>query len=303
VLAEGSGFSAEVDFVTRRALVFRLIRFSLIPFALRQTIQRRRVTIVVYHDPDPGTFERHLALLRRLYNIVRLADAVRALSEGSLRSLPPKALAVTLDDGHRRNFQLKPVLEKLDVPVTIFVCTGIVGTRRGFWFKHVELPTPLKTLSDEERVRQLLALGFDEEEELAVRDALSREEMLEMRGPLVDFESHTVSHPILPYCSDAKTRAEICHSRDDLIRSRASRGYALSYPNGVYSDREIRFAKECGYACALTTDGGYNSHRTDLFRLRRLGIYDRASLDEVVVETSGLWRAIRRRKPRYMGAS
>src|SRR3954468_11430784 len=103
-----------------RKLVFRLLRLSLVPLVLRHTAQRGRVTIVVYHDPDPETFEVPLTVLRRLYNIVPL----RAVVEGG--RLPPRALVVTLDDGHRGNSRLAPVVERLQVPVTIFLCTGIV---------------------------------------------------------------------------------------------------------------------------------------------------------------------------------
>src|SRR5262249_51171283 len=155
-------------------------------------------------DPDPQTFRRHLEVLRRLYNVVSLRDFVDALHDASTDKLPPKALVVTLDDGHRGNLRLKPVLERLGVPVTIFLCTGIVGTRRGFWFKHVDRPAELKQVPDEERLRLLREGGFDEPEELAEPEALSAEEILELQGPLVDFQSHTVSHPMLPHCSEAK---------------------------------------------------------------------------------------------------
>src|SRR5205085_5110337 len=110
----------------------------------------------------------------------------------------------------------EPVLERLGVPVTIFLCTGIVGTRRGFWFKHVERPAALKGLPDEERLERQRAEGFDEERELGESEGLTRAEIEQLKR-LVDFQSHTVSHPILPRCDDAKARAEICGAREALV--------------------------------------------------------------------------------------
>ena len=52
------------------------------------------------------------------------------------RSLPPKSLIVTFDDGHIGNYDLLPVLRAKKIPVTIFLCAGIIDTKRHFWFKH-----------------------------------------------------------------------------------------------------------------------------------------------------------------------
>ena len=187
-----------------RLAAFRVLRASLLPALVREVIQRRRVTLVLYHDPDIQTLERHLAVLQRLYTIIPLRDLVDALVGGHFDQLPAKSLVITLDDGHRANYALKPLLERRGIPVTIFVCSGIVGSHRRFWFGHVADPDELKLLRDEERLARLRALGFDGDEEALEREALSRREIAEMSGRLVDFQSHSVSHPILPMCVDER---------------------------------------------------------------------------------------------------
>jgi len=45
--------------------------------------------------------------LRKRYNIIPLADYVRACVDGRARKLPPKSLIITMDDGHRSNARLR----------------------------------------------------------------------------------------------------------------------------------------------------------------------------------------------------
>jgi peptidoglycan/xylan/chitin deacetylase (PgdA/CDA1 family) len=263
----------------------------LLPFLARELLQRRRVTIVAYHDPSPQSFDAHLSILKRAYTIVSLADYVSAMERHSVTTLPPKALIITLDDGHRGNGALRSVIEKHDVPVTIFLCSGLVNTHRRFWFKHDRtrgIVQQLKTFQDSERLAVLRDAGFEETREFPERQALSVAELDELKTK-VDFQSHSVFHPILPRCTSGRARVEITQSRMDLQAILASEVYAFAYPDGKYSDREVLLLQSAGYRCGLTLDLGFNSGRTPPFRLRRICLPDSASDDELLVRTSGVW--------------
>ncbi|MCL5105165.1 MAG: polysaccharide deacetylase family protein [Armatimonadetes bacterium] len=94
------------------------------------------------HLPEPGmwvdasTFDRQLDLLKRTREIVplyRIADAVRN-GEG----LPPRACAVTFDDGWLDNYtNAFPLLIKHNIPATIFLTSGFVGAEMPFWTAEV----------------------------------------------------------------------------------------------------------------------------------------------------------------------
>jgi peptidoglycan/xylan/chitin deacetylase (PgdA/CDA1 family) len=273
-------------------LIFRLLRLSLVPLLVRETLQRHRATIVTYHDPDPRRFEEHVQRLRRLYTIIDLRSFVDAQRDGGVAQLPLKPMVITLDDGRRGNRELLPVLERLGVPVTVFLCASIVGSNRRYWFNHTRDGAALKLVADAERLERLRAEGFQELG--GEREALSDDEVREMAGPLVDFQSHGLSHPIIPRCDDAKARAEIVGSRQELATRYGFDIFAFAYPNGDYSDRERDLVREAGYRCALTLDLGFNNGSTDPFRLRRVCIDDADGLDELVVKASGVWGAIRR---------
>jgi poly-beta-1,6-N-acetyl-D-glucosamine N-deacetylase len=98
----------------------------------------------------------------------------------------------------------------------------------------------LKTVPDDERLAALRRAGFEEAKEFDERQALSIAELRELNSR-ADFQSHTVFHPILPRCSEEKAEAEIAGSRSDLQRL-GCEVYALAYPNGDYSERELRLA-------------------------------------------------------------
>jgi peptidoglycan/xylan/chitin deacetylase (PgdA/CDA1 family) len=278
-----------------RKLAFLALRLTLLPFVLREALQRKKVTIIVYHAPSAQVFDTHLGFLKRIYNIVPLSAYVEARQKGDFSKLPPKALIITLDDGHRSNYTLKDVLERHAIPVTIFLCSGLIGTRRRFWFLHEEttaIVQQLKTMPDDERLAILRETSFEETKELDERQALSVSELRELKSK-VDFQSHTVFHPILTSCSSERAEAEIAKSRMDLQKMLGNEVYALAYPNGTYSERELRLAEKAGYKCALSLDRGFNTERTPLFKLRRICIPDDAGRHELLVKASGLWGGIK----------
>jgi peptidoglycan/xylan/chitin deacetylase (PgdA/CDA1 family) len=261
-------------------------------------LQRRRVTVIFYHDPSPAILEKHIAALQRRYHLISLREFVDAHRLRKIRSLPPQSLVISLDDGHAGNFRLKQLLEDREIPITIFLCSGIVGTRRRFWFKHISGEIEqLKHLPDAERIGRLHDLGFDEALEVAERDALSVDEIKELSS-IVDFQSHTVSHVALPYCSSEKAEQEIFGSRQQLIDEYGFDVVALSYPNGDYSKRDMSLANSAGYSCAFTANYGCNSDRTDPFEFKRIGIDDNDGVDELLVKASGVWGFLQRVRKR-----
>jgi poly-beta-1,6-N-acetyl-D-glucosamine N-deacetylase len=277
-----------------RSLLGRALAYTLVPLLIRETIQRNRVTILVYHDPAEATMLEHLRYLSRRYRIISLRDFIEARCRNDLHSLPKKALVITFDDGYRSNHGLADLFSRERIPVTIFVCTGIVGTHRQFWFRHVPNASELEGVPDDERIRRLDAHRFASEREATTREALSRPEIQAMAGSTFDFQSHTVSHPILPYCPAAKAKLEIVESKRKLEEEYGFNVYALAYPSGGYSERDCDFARDAGYKCALTVDLGFNSAETDLFRLKRIPVGDRDSKHELAAKSCGLWELLKR---------
>lgn len=283
-------------------IIYKALRYSGAAWLWRETVQRGKVTFLLFHDMGAADAERNFAYLKRHYNIISLQDYLKAVRQGT--KLPRKALVITFDDGHASNYAMLPALKKLNVPITIFLCSEIVGTQRHFWFRHSEEMKPqveaLKCVPNSERLQKLEAFGFEQEKEFDNRQALTDNEIKEMQAT-VDFQSHTCFHPILPQCTDEVARHEILDSKTHLEEHYKLKINTLSYPNGDYSERDIRLAKEAGYTCGVTVDSGYNSLRSDLFRLKRFSVNDAHTTEELMVKACGLYALIKHKlhKPAY----
>ena len=269
---------------------FKLIRYTGIPFLFRELVQRNKVTILLFHDIDAGKADSAFRFIQKHYHVIGLQDYLKAVQSGS--RLPKKAVIITFDDGHISNYWLLPVIRQLQIPITIFLCSEIVGTKRHFWFNHCKELLPhreqLKKMPNAQRLEVLRQYGFEQTQEYDDVQAMSREQIGEMR-PWVDFQSHTCFHPILPQCDDETARKEIALSKQRLENDYSLCVNTLSFPNGDYTERDIRLAKEAGYTCGITVDYGFNDRHTDLFRLKRISVNDARTYDELIVKSSGCY--------------
>src|SRR5262249_7442049 len=126
-----------------------------------------RALILVYHrvadlpsDPfqlavSPKHLAEHMAILHRHYRPMALRQLVSFLrgdrSPARPRGLtklaatlsgphfPCRTVVVTFDDGYQDNLvNAKPLMERWEVPGTVFVATGYVGKGREFWWDELE---------------------------------------------------------------------------------------------------------------------------------------------------------------------
>ncbi len=107
-----------------------------------------RAIILLYHrvadlhsDPlllsvTPEHFLEHLDILRRGSCPTRLG-ALEESVNGKKRTRKP--VIITFDDGYADNLiNAKPLLERYEVPATVFVTTGYVTQQRSFWWDELE---------------------------------------------------------------------------------------------------------------------------------------------------------------------
>lgn len=279
-----------------RNVLFKFLRYTGLPYLFREIIQRNRVTILLFHDISPEDADNIFGYLSRKYNIISLKNFIKALDRKDPSLIPQKALIITFDDGHKGNYRLLPIIKKYGVPITIFLCSGIIGTNRHFWFKHTpsgHSVEKLKKIPNKERLYLLKEEGFEQTKEFPSRQALSIEEIEKMKGR-VDFQSHTMFHPCLPRCTHLEAKKEIFDSKYKLEHELQLNIFAISYPNGDYSDRDIRLCKDAGYKCGVTVDDGFNTIMTDPFKLKRLSLNDTNDLNELIVKSSGLWMFLKK---------
>jgi peptidoglycan/xylan/chitin deacetylase (PgdA/CDA1 family) len=103
--------------------------------------------ILTYHhiadaETDPGVlsvsprhFSEHLEVLRAEANPVRLTD----VAVSGWADLPARPVAITLDDGYADNLmKAKPLLERHDVPATVFIAGAAGDDEPEFWWDELE---------------------------------------------------------------------------------------------------------------------------------------------------------------------
>jgi peptidoglycan/xylan/chitin deacetylase (PgdA/CDA1 family) len=259
--------------------------------------------ILMFHGTpahQAAEIERQLRYLAVAFAIVPLAELLQCAEERS-SSLAGK-LALTFDDGFRNNVTvLYPLLAKLGIPATFFICPTLVDrgawlwnhdmrqrlhslnwtSRRALaekigapsaavealveWMKTLDLASRLRV---ERRVREAthgFAASPSEHEE---HDLASWEDLRRLDPRLISIGSHTLTHPILTKLTEREAEVEIGESRR-LIEKRLGRACEFfCYPNGDISS----FALECvrrHYRAALTVTSDWVKPGCDLHLVPR----------------------------------
>lgn len=115
----------------------------------------RKLLIVTYHgvlgsqlDPrcpwhiEEALFREQMAWLARHRSVLSLDECVRRMRENL--PLPDRPAVVTFDDGYRSVLTRGlPVLERLEIPATVFVVTDAIGSGRLLWHDALYLALAL----------------------------------------------------------------------------------------------------------------------------------------------------------------
>ena len=222
------------------------------------------------------------------YRVMPLAEMVRVLRAGE--RLPPRAVAITFDDGYASNYRLGfPVLRELGLPATVFLATGFLDGTHALWFQEVdracagspvhypETLARLKSLPDAEmRVEVAKLCGQNDPTTApAVTQPMTWNMAREMRDSgLIDFGGHTHTHPILARCSAEQQAAEIqtCRARIETELGKAPSVFA--FPNGGpgdFTEDTQRLLRECGYDASFTMMSGRLHSSSAMHALPRYG--------------------------------
>jgi peptidoglycan/xylan/chitin deacetylase (PgdA/CDA1 family) len=254
------------------------------------------------------TFRRQMACLRDHYRVIPLPELLERKEQG-------KALggccAITFDDGWLDNFQIAfPILRELQLPATIFLPTGFIGTDEWFWPEEVmrlalavaaglELPpdlqlilalcgsggpTPerlaavLKELGPEVRKRMVDTSRKLAWEQPRRRLVMDWQEVRQMAASgLVEFGAHSVSHELLDQVGEDVAGEEICSSRLRIEEELGRPCQIFSYPNGNHSPLLMGLVARHGMRWAVTTRRGYLDQRANSLAVPRIGMHEDVS--------------------------
>ncbi len=211
-------------------------------------------TILVYHRFGPvvadsmtvttAVFASQLKYLHdNGYTVVPLRDVVNFAAGHD--QLPPRAVAITADDGHRTVFSdMAPLVERYRIPVTLFI-----------------YPSAISNASY----------------------AMTWEQLAELKATgLFSVESHTYWHPNFRIEKRRLSTedywklvdSQLNKSRQVLERRLGGRVTMLSWPFGIYDDELIAAAKKSGYVAAFSIERRKVSRGDNFMALPRFIVTD-----------------------------
>ena len=252
------------------------------------------------------SFARQMKVLRRTANLVSLDEALQSLDNG--RPLPPRAVAITFDDGYRDNLTLAvPMLNRLKIPATVFLVPGFLsGEVHAWWERLGWAMRRARVRSVDFEGRRLDLSGTCErtlaleivEKSLKARDHDARQSAVEGLVHALDPEgsyqadelfmdwddarglvragiaigSHTMRHAILAREKGESQRQDLCESRRLLQDNLQNSVETLAYPNGVRGDYDsitVAAARAAGYSHAVTACGQISYPDTSAYEICR----------------------------------
>ena len=259
--------------------------------------------ILMYHGVPPrsaGALERQLRYLRRNFDVVSI-DTLLAARRSGAGGLARKVV-LTFDDGLRNNVTVVyPILKRLGLPATFYVCPRLADTGRWLWNHEArqrllrldgpqlerlahEAGAPAGGAEDFVTWMKGLDLGERRRIEGCVRaategfhpDAGEREEfdiagwedLRELDPRIVTVGSHTLTHAILPALPPAELENEVGRSRRELEDALQREVKHFAYPNGDFNE-EARDCVRRHYRSAVATCEGAIGTSTDPYALPR----------------------------------
>jgi len=223
-----------------------------------------RVETIEFVDPLfddwnvlPRQFERQIAALAAFADLVPLHDLPRLVAERSSQATP--LVSLTFDDGYAGFFtQALPILQKYQVPATVFVVSGQVGSPD---------PMPFDEWSQRNRERVMPHV---------CRSMNWREIEACVDTGLVTVGSHSLRHLRGTECDRDELCSEAEHSREILRKHLGpAHGNIYAYPWGSTRLRLVppqyrEAVKQAGYELAVSSDLGLVSTDSDPLLLPRV---------------------------------
>jgi peptidoglycan/xylan/chitin deacetylase (PgdA/CDA1 family) len=220
-------------------------------------------TVLCYHRFGPtvadsmtvrtARFEGHLRVMRELgCNVIPLSTLVDYLA-GRRKDLPPKAVVITVDDGHITQFtEMRPVIERAKLPVTLFI-----------------YPSAISNAS--------YAMTWDQLRQLHASD-------------LVEVAGHTYWHPNFkqerkkqkPEDFAKFVSTQLVKSKTVLEKKLGKVWPHLAWPFGIYDPELMDMAKAAGYEAGFTLDAQLATRGQPMLGLPRYLMVD--NVDEGAME-------------------
>ena len=159
-------------------------------------------------------------------------------------------LSITIDDGYKDNLDAVEILNKYNIPFTLYVT--------------------LNTLDTE---------GYLSAEDIKSLSSLTN----------CEIGSHSYDHVRLGTISNDQILYQLSESKKMLESITGNRISGISYPHGSYNEYTLSVLKSIGYEYASSSIKGKNSKETNKYLLRRSEIIKSDSLSTITKKINGYY--------------
>ena len=104
---------------------------NLLAIVMFHGVESEPLSPACWHVLGSALYRRQLEYIGKHFNVLPLHEALDRLAAGTL---PPRAMAITFDDGTRNlATHAIPVLRDLKLPAAVFLATGMIGSDEALW--------------------------------------------------------------------------------------------------------------------------------------------------------------------------
>lgn len=210
-------------------------------------------------------FREHLEYLSKNFHLVKLSRLVELLQASA--PIEENIIALTFDDAYTNFLEYAyPELKQRKIPATLFV--------------------PAKKLNEYN------TWDFGEDSTYPFLKIMNEAEINSLDPAIVELGSHTSTHAQLSSLRWEDLEQEIYESKRLLEEKFHCRITLFAYPYGELADfdeRAVRLLEECGYQAAVTTHFGRFNEAGDLFRLKRISIWDDDNANDLKLKLAGYY--------------
>lgn len=247
-------------------------------------------------------FERQIVFLKQhSHSFITFRD----LGTIAVRNLK-KPTIIYFDDGFKDVLvNALPILQKYDIPATIFIPTGLADRTHFLWtleYRHfllqggVSVPdadkliSDLKNISDVEkdaRLKEIYKKGNFVFDYAGQNIFLNWGEIKELSSHGWEIGSHGVAHRRLTECSDAALFYEVSRSMTTLEDKLGAVVRSFSYPYGRNDNRVNDSLRKAGYRYVVSAGNGCNGSGSldkDFNVLKSIGVRPDDTLYEFAVK-------------------
>lgn len=261
----------------------------------------KKSIILNFHNEENGAlFEKIILALKARYRLVSIEELARLLQA---KKIPCNICHITFDDGERSFYTtIFPVLQKHNVPVSLFVSPAIISGNKNFWFQEIQgydqsilkniiaaklqvQPEKLAPYTCQQLFKNLTyaeiadIIGtYQAQTGCGIKKpfSMSVAEIKEVEASgLVTIGAHTINHPILSNESDERSRYEITSSIQQLAEMLGHPIRYFAYPNGRpgmdFGEREMQYLEGNNIALAFSTGLNTLTENINPLNIPRMG--------------------------------